>query len=205
MADIDDVEEEVGLAHLVERALEGIDEVGGQLADEAHGVAEQEGQVINDDLADGRVEGGEEFVLGKHLTLGEQVHQGTLADVGVADERHAYHLAAIAALGGLLLVDFREALLEEAHAVQDDAAVHLELCLARSSQSYRAFAAAAARAAALSLEVRPEALQARQHVAILCQLDLRLGIGRLCAHGEDVEDERRAVEYLYLELVLDVA
>ena len=104
-----------------------------------------------------------------------------------------------------MLVDFREAPFEQAHAVQDDASVHLELCLARSSQTYRAFAAAAARAAALSLEVRPEALQARQHVAILSQLDLRLGVGRLCPHGEDVEDERRAVEYLDLQLVLDVA
>ena len=96
-------------------------------------------------------------------------------------------------------------MLEQAHAVEDDASVHLELRLARSAQSHRAFAAAAARAAALSLEVRPEALQARQHVAVLCQLDLRLGVGRLGSHGEDVENETGAVENLDFEFGFDVA
>ena len=51
----------------------------------------------------------------------------------------------------------------------------------------------------------PEALQTRQHVTILRQFDLSLGVGGLCAHGKDIEDEARAVQYLHLELVLDVA
>ena len=50
----------------------------------------------------------------------------------------------------------------------------------------------------------PEACQAGEHILVLGQLDLCLGVGGLGAHGEDVEDERRAVEYLYLELCLDV-
>ena len=37
------------------------------------------------------------------------------------------------------------------------------------------------------------------------QLHLRLGVGGLCAHGEDVEDEGCAVEDFHLQLVLDVA
>ena len=57
----------------------------------------------------------------------------------------------------------------------------------------------------MSLEVCPEALQARQHVAVLRQLYLRLGVGRLCTHGKDVKDEARAVEDLDLLHLLDVA
>ena len=51
----------------------------------------------------------------------------------------------------------------------------------------------------------PEPLQAGQHVAVLGQLHLRLGVGRLGPHGENVEDERRAVEYFHLQGVLYVA
>ena len=40
---------------------------------------------------------------------------------------------------------------------------------------------------------------------MLRQLDLCLCLGRLGAHGEYVEYERRAVEYLHLQLFLDIA
>jgi len=53
--------------------------------------------------------------------------------------------------------------------------------------------------------VGPEALEARQHVAILRQLHLRLGVGRLGAHGKDVEDEAGAVEDLHAQFLLYVA
>ena len=51
----------------------------------------------------------------------------------------------------------------------------------------------------------PQSLQTREHIAVLRQLHLRLGISGLCAHGEDVEDETGAVENLHLQLLLDVA
>ena len=57
----------------------------------------------------------------------------------------------------------------------------------------------------MTLKVRPQALQAGEHVAILCQFHLRFGIGGLGAHGEDVEDERGAVENLDLQHGFDVA
>ena len=53
--------------------------------------------------------------------------------------------------------------------------------------------------------MRPQALQAWQHVAILRQLHLRLGVGRLGTHGEDVEDERGAVQNFHAQFALDVA
>ena len=51
----------------------------------------------------------------------------------------------------------------------------------------------------------PQPLQSREHVAVLRQFHLRLGIGGLCAHGEDVENERGAVEDLHLQYRLDVS
>lgn len=205
MTDVNNVEEQVGLSNFVECAFEGVDKVGWQLADEADGVAEQEGKVVDNDLADGGVERGEELVFCKDVALGEQVHERAFADVGVADECHANHPAAVASLSCLLLVDFGKPLLEQAHAVEDDASVHFELRLAWSAQSHRAFSSTATRAAALSLEVSPEALQAREHIPVLCQLDLRLGVGRLSAHGKDVEDKRRAVQNLDFQLAFDVS
>lgn len=96
-------------------------------------------------------------------------------------------------------------MLEERHAIEDDSAVHLELRFARSTESHGAFSAATARTAALAFEVGPETLQTREHIAILRQFHLCFGIGRLGAHGEDVEDEGGAVEDFHFQFALNVA
>ena len=199
------MDEQVGLPHLVEGGFEGVDEVGGQFADESHGVGEQEGQIVDDLLRDRRVEGGKEFVLGKDLALGEQVHECALAHVGIAHECHANHASAVFALGGFLLVNLGEPLFQQGDALQDDTAVHLQLGLARSAQSHASLAAAATGAAALTFEVGPEPLQSGQHISVLGQFHLGLGLGRLCAHGEDVENQTGAVENLHAEFLLDIA
>ena len=204
MGDVYDVQQQVCLACLVEGRFEGIDKVCGQFSDESYGISEQEGKVFYHHLADGGVEGGEQLVLGKHLALGQHIHDGALTDVGISHECHADESAPVLALRRLLLVYLRQTFFQQRHAVQDDASVHLQLCLTRSAQSHGTLSAAAARAAALSLKVRPQPLQTGQHVAILRQLHLRLGIRRLGTHGEDVEDEARAVENLYFQFVFDV-
>lgn len=111
MGDIHNMDQEVGLAHLVEGRFEGIDQVGRQLADKADSIGEEEGKVLDNHLANSRVERGEEFVLGKDLALGQKVHDGRFADIGIAHEGHADQSAAVLALGGLLLLDLHEALL----------------------------------------------------------------------------------------------
>ena len=88
--------------------------------------------------------------------------------------------------------------------MQDDTAVHLQLRLTRSTQSHASLAATAARATALTLQVRPESLQSGQHIAMLCQFHLRLGLGCLCTHGEDIQNQRCAVQDLHLQFLLDV-
>ena len=88
--------------------------------------------------------------------------------------------------------------------MQDDTTVHLQLCLTRSAQSYATLTTAATRTATLTFQVCPQALQAWQHVTVLCQLYLRLRLGCLGTHGKDIEDEARAVQNLYLQLLLNV-
>lgn len=62
-----------------------------------------------------------------------------------------------------------------------------------------------ARTAALPLEVGPQARQPRQHVFVVGQLHLRLGVGRLGPRHEDVEDQARAVQDAARHRLLDVA
>ena len=130
------MQEEVCLTHFVERALEGFDELGGELADEAHGIGEEEGEVVYDDLAHGRVEGGEELVLGKDLTLSKDIHQCRLPDVRVANEGHTHELPTILALHRHLTVDDLELRLEMGDPILDDPSVGLELRLTRATHPY---------------------------------------------------------------------
>ena len=144
VGDVYYVEQQVGLAGLVERTLEGVYQVGRQLSDESYGICEEERQIVYHHLSYGSIEGGKELVFGEHLALGEQVHDGTLAHVGISYQCHTDHSAAVLALGVLLLVDFGKSLLEQAHSAQDDTAVHLELGFTRSTKTYGTLSASGA-------------------------------------------------------------
>ena len=108
-------------------------------------------------------------------------------------------------MGGLLLVDFHKTLLEQCDALEDDTAVHLQLCFTRTSKSHTTLSATASRTATLALKVCPQTLQAWKHIAVLGKFNLCLGLSTLCPHGEDVEDERCAVEDFHLQCLLDIA
>ena len=56
-----------------------------------------------------------------------------------------------------------------------------------------------------ALEVRPEPAHAREVVLELGELDLELALGGVGVVGEDVEDDRRAVDHRHAELLLEVA
>jgi hypothetical protein len=53
--------------------------------------------------------------------------------------------------------------------------------------------------------VRPQPAHAREVVLELGELDLQLALGRARVVGEDVEDDRRAVDDRHVELLLEVA
>ena len=88
----------------------------------------------------------------------------------------------------------REPLAEERDAAAREAAVGLELRLAR---------AAGADAAAEALEVLPHPAHPREVVLELRELDLELSLGADGVLGEDVEDQLRAVDDPRLERVLE--
>ena len=81
------MEDQVGPPRLLQRRAEGVDELVGQLADEADGVGEQVGAAAEAQRARRRVERVEEAVAHADLGAGERVEQRRLAGVGVAGER----------------------------------------------------------------------------------------------------------------------
>ena len=98
-AGVDDVDQVVGAAGDLERALERLDEAVRQAADEADGVGEQHRLAAGQREAAGRrVERGEQAVLGQHAGVGQRVEQRRLAGVGVADDRDGGEPAAVALL-----------------------------------------------------------------------------------------------------------
>ena len=134
---VDDVDEQVGLGHDLERGLERLDELVGQLADEADGVGEQHRLAAGQVEAAGRgVERGEQAVLDEHAGVGEPVEQRRLAGVGVADDRDTSAQAAARRALALQLArcgaSSRSSRLELGDAAHEAPAVDLELRLART-------------------------------------------------------------------------
>ena len=89
-----------------------------------------------------------------------------------------------------------EAALQLPDAVAREAAVRLDL---------RLTGAAGADAGAESLEVGPQPAHAREVVLELRQLDLHVALGRVRVVGEDVEDDRGAVDHGHADRLLEVA
>ena len=83
---VDDVQDQVGEHGLLERRLERLDQLVGQLLDEADRVGEQVVAAGELEAAGGRVERVEEPVPHPDLGPGQRVEQRRLAGVGVAGE-----------------------------------------------------------------------------------------------------------------------
>jgi len=200
MADIDDVEEEIGFDDLFEGGFERLDQSVRKFADEADGVAEQDVLVGREaEAAGGGIERGEQFVLGEDLGSGDGVEQGGFSGVGVADDRCERPLVTLAtvALRGALATDDVEFLADAFDAFLGFAAVGFELGFA--------FAADGAEAAALAGEVGPETGEPREQILETGELDLELAFAGAGTVAEDLEDERSPVEDLAAEGLLQVA
>src|SRR3954453_7201558 len=200
---VDDMDDEVGEPGLLERRAERVDELVGELADEPDGVGDEVGPPVEAHRARVRVERVEEAVADDHLGAGQRVEQRRLAGVRVAGERDLRQLAALA-LGAHRRprgLDLAQLAPQRGDPVARETAVGLELRLARAAGPDAALAAAGAEA----LEVRPQAAHAREVVLELGELDLELALRALRVAGEDVEDDRGAVDDRHPELLLEVA
>ena len=200
MADVDDVEEEIGLDDLFEGGLEGFDETVGEFADETDGVAEEDVLVGGEaESACGGVQGGEEFVLREDFGAGDGIEQGGFSGVGVAHDGGEGPLMTLAtiALGSALASDDVEFLADAFDAFLGFAAIRFELGFA--------LAADGTEAAALAGEVGPEAGEAWEEILEAGELDLEFAFAGAGAVTEDLEDEGGAVEDLAAEGLFEVA
>ena len=131
------------------------------------------------------------------------VEQRRLARVRVARQRDLRQVAALAlgAHDGARALDVAQLAAQRGDPVARQAAVGLELGLARAARPDAALAAAGAE----TLEVRPQAAHAGEVVLELGELDLELALRALRVPGEDVEDDRGAVDDRDPDLLLEVA
>jgi hypothetical protein len=97
---VDQVDDQVGSGDLLQRRLERLDQVVGQLGDEPDGVGEGGRPPARQlEAPGGRVEGREQLVLDQHPGPRQPVQQGRLAGVGVADQGHRRDAGPLAARG----------------------------------------------------------------------------------------------------------
>src|SRR3954471_21073555 len=200
---VDHVDDQVGEARLLKRRAERVDELMRQLADEADRVGQQVRPAVEPHRARVRVERVEQPVAHADLRAGERVQKRRLAGVRVTGERDLRQVPALAlgAHDGTRALALPQLAPQRGDPVSRETAVGLELRLARAAGADAALAAAGAEA----LEVRPQAAHPREVVLELGQLDLELALRALRVAGEDVEDDRGAVDDRDPELLLEVA
>ena len=196
---IHDLDQQVGTDDFLERGAERVDQVVRQLVDETDRIGHDDVPPARQtDLPAGRVERGEQHVGDVDVRIGHGVEQRALAGVGVADEGHGGDLAMVAATrgGGAVAADVVEIGADLLDPFADEPTVGLELALAGPS---RADPATRAR------QVRPHPRQPRQVVLQRGELDLEPALLGPRVAGEDVDDQRGAIEHLAVEELLEAA
>ncbi len=200
VADVADVQDQVGGQHLFQRGAEGGDQLRRQVRDETHGVRQDDLLARRQrDAAHRRVQRGEEHVLGQHLGPGQAVEQGGFPGVGIADQRDdgERHLGAGGAVQFARLHHLLKLALQLHHLLVDGAAVALDLRLTRAADE--------AEAAALAFKVGPGADKAGPLVGQRRQFHLQHALAGAGAVGEDLQDQAGAVEKLDAPFLFQIA
>ena len=194
------MEQEVGKAQLLQRGLECLHQVVGQLGDKPHRVGDQHGAGVGDLQVSGRgVQRVEKPVVGRNVRAGERVEKGGLPRIGIAHDGHHRHLV----LDAPLPLDppdpphLLQILLQLGDLLPDMPPVGLQLSLAGPSGTDGGLSAGSR----LPDQVPPHTREAGQEILILGQLHLEpplLCPGPLC---EDVENECGAVHHRHPQLL----
>ena len=196
---VNDVDKQLRRHGFLECRLEGLDQLVGQMADEADRVRQNRlAETRQADPPQPRIEGGEQLIGGVAFGAGQAVEQRGLAGVGVAHQRYRWQFRPPAGIAAefAAAVNPAEAFADRLDALADHALVELKLLLAGAAQ---------ADAALLPVEMRPAALEPRAQVAQLGELNLELALVGTRPLGEDVEDEAGAVEHPAAQFALEIA
>ena len=144
------MQNQVGGLHLLQGGAKSGHQLGRQIADETDRVGKDDfTPARQSDLPHGRVEGGEQHVLGQYLGLGQTIEQRRLAGVGVPDQgdgrkRHPPARVTVQPTGAAHLVQFA---FNTDDAIVDEAPVDFQLAFARPAKK--------SAAAALTLQMGP--------------------------------------------------
>jgi len=151
-----------------------------------------------DQLAGGRVEGGEEFVGSEDVRAGEGVEQRGFTGVGVADDGAGWdgYALAFGALHTALQHDAPQLGLEVRDAITHCAAIVLEL---------RFTFAAQAALATLPRKMGPRARQAREGILHSGEGNLEGGLAGVSAIGENFQNDFLAIDHGEAGEILPVA
>ena len=183
------VHQQIGVNGFLQGCLKGINQTVRQITDKAHRVRQGHRALClaQIQLARGGVQRGKQLVCGIGARLDQGIEQGGLARVGVTNERNVEGAAPVAllALGLMLALDLLQLLFGALDGGGDHAPVQLNLRLAG--------AAARADAAALALQMRPAAYQARAEVLQAREFDLQLAFVATRALGKYFQNQKSAV------------
>lgn len=149
------------------------------------------------DTASDGIEGSEQSILDEDVGTGKGSHQSAFASVSVADEGDDGHTlaGALTSVQRALTTDLFDLTFQSADLVADEAAVGLQLGLARATSTD---------AALQPFQVGPLAAEAGEDVFVLSELDLEPALAGAGMLGEDVQNEGCTIEDLDLQGLLQV-
>src|SRR5690606_34436172 len=142
------------------------------------------------------IEGGKQFIFGKNLRFGQQVHQGRFTNIGITNQSYPDHLTPVSSLGRLLLVNLLQLLLKSCYFIKDNSPVGLNLCFTRPPHT---------NSTPLSLKVSPHPGKPWQQILILCQFNLSFGMSSLGTTCKNIKNEVCAVKHLTFQFTLDIS
>ncbi len=172
----------------------------GKIVDETDRIGHQHRSPARElDAPRGGIERRKELVLRQYAGIGQPVEQRALAGIGVSDQRHDRHvlIAAVIAIDLPVPMHVGQLALDERNSLAQLAPVGFELCLTRTAQTDAADR--------LARKVSPHTRQARHAVFQLRQFHLQAAFVGLRALGEDIENQRRAVDDLDVQLLFQIA
>ena len=200
VGNVPQMQDEVGLHHLLQRGAEGGHQMGRQIGNEADRVRQDDRRAMRQAHAPQRgVERGEQHVLRQHARPGQPVEQGGLAGIGVADDRHhrKRHLAALGAVQVAGAPHGFQLALQPDDPVLQHAPVGLDLGFAGAAQE--------AGAAALALQVGPAPHQPALLVIEMGKLHLQRAFLGARPLAEYLQDQPGAVQHLDVQFLFEIA